>query len=120
MGDATSGPVCLSFNPQLRVEFRGSTVTSDAGLLLPRELDERLGLNALIEQLLADPRTGHHRQFPLRDLFRQSIYSRLAGYEDTNDAERLAEDPTFRMLASRARRGGRGALPATVPPSATA
>ena len=101
MGDATSGPVCLSFNPQLRVEFRVSTVTSDAGLLLPRELDERLGLNTLIEQHLADPRTGHNRQFPLRDLFRQSIYSRLAGYEDTNDAERLAEDPTFRMLASR-------------------
>ncbi len=43
MGDAKSGPVRLSFNPQLRVEFRGATVTSDAGLLLPRELDERLG-----------------------------------------------------------------------------
>jgi hypothetical protein len=50
MGDATSGPVRLAFNPQLRVEFRGATVTSDAGLLLPRELDERLGLSALIER----------------------------------------------------------------------
>ena len=48
MGDAESGPIRLSFNPQLRVEFRGATVTSDAGLLLPRELDERLGLDALI------------------------------------------------------------------------
>ena len=95
MGDAECGPVRLSFNPQLRVEFRGATVTSDAGLLLPRELDERLGLNTLIERHLVDPRTGHNRQFPLPDLFRQSIYSRLAGYEDTNDAERLAEDPTF-------------------------
>jgi len=100
MGDATSGPIRLSFNPQLRVEFRGATVTSDAGLLLPRELDERLGLSALIRRHLSDPRTGSNRQFPLPDLFRQSIYSRLAGYEDTNDAERLAEDPTFRMLAS--------------------
>jgi hypothetical protein len=100
VGDAASGPVRLSFNPRLRVEFRGATVTSDAGLLLPRELDERLGLNALIERHLTDPRTGHNWQFPLPDLFRQSIYSRLAGYEDTNDAERLAEDPTFRMLAS--------------------
>ena len=43
MGDATSDPIRLSFNPQLRVEFRGATVTSDVGLLLPRELDERLG-----------------------------------------------------------------------------
>ncbi len=43
MGGVKSGPVRLSFNPQLRVEFRGATVTSDAGLLLPRELDERQG-----------------------------------------------------------------------------
>jgi len=103
VGDAEIGPIRLSFNPQLRVEFRGATVTSDARLLLPPELDKRLGLDALIERHLTDPRTGHNRQFPLPDLFRQSIYSRLAGHEDTNDAERLAEDPTFRMLASRER-----------------
>src|SRR5881409_1473108 len=114
MGDATSGPVRLSFNPQLRIEFRGATVTSDAGLVLPRELDKRLGLDALIERHLTDPRTGHNRQFPLPDLFRQSIYSRLAGYEDTNDAERLAEDPTFRMLASRERRETSVALTSTL------
>ena len=101
-------------NPQLRVEFRGATVTSDAGLLLPRELDDQLRLDALIEHHLSDPRTGHNRQFPLRDLFRQSIYSRLAGYEDTNDAERLAEDPTFRMLASRERRETSVALTSTL------
>ena len=114
MGDVESGPVQLSFNPQLRVEFRGATVTSDAGLLLPRELDERLGLSALIERHLTDPRTGRNRQFPLADLFRQSVYSRLAGYEDTNDAERLAEDPTFRMLASRERREISVALTSTL------
>ena len=114
MGDAESGPVRLSFNPQLRVEFRGATVTSDAGLLLPRELDERLGLSALIDRHLIDPRTGRNARFPLADLFRQSIYSRLAGYEDTNDAERLAEDPTFRMLASRDRRDTSVALTSTL------
>ena len=64
MGDAESGPVQLSFNSQLRVEFRGATVTSDAGLLLPRELDERLGLSALVDRPLSDPRTGRNRQFP--------------------------------------------------------
>ena len=113
MGEAKSSPVRLSFNPRLRVEFRGATVTSDAGLLLPRELDERLGLSALIERHLTDPRTGRNLQFPLPDLFRQSIYSRLAGYEDTNDAERLAEDPTFRMLTSRERRETSVALTST-------
>lgn len=114
MGDAKSGPVRLSFNPQLRAEFRGATVTSDAGLVLPRELDEQLGLSALIERHLTDPRTGRNRQSPLLDLFRQSVYSRLAGYEDTNDAERLAEDPTFRMLASRERRETSVALTSTL------
>src|SRR5213594_1262252 len=114
MGDAESGPVRLSFNPQLRVEFCGATVTSDAGLLLPRELDERLGLNTLIKRHLSDPRSGYNRQFPLPEIFRQSIYSCLAGYEDTNDAERLAEDPTFRMLASRERRETSVALTSTL------
>jgi Transposase DDE domain group 1 len=114
VGDAESGPIRLSFNPQSRVEFRGATVTSDAGLLWPRELDERLGLSALIERHLSDPRTGRNSQSPLPDLFRQSIYSRLAGYEDTNDAERLAEDPTFRMLASRERRDTSVALTSTL------
>ena len=111
MGDAESGPVRLSFNPQLRVEFRGATVTSDAGLLLPRELDERLGLSALIDRHLTDPRTGRNSQFPLPDLFRQSIYSRLAGYEDTNDAERLAEDPRVGLLSPALRLQPRGRLP---------
>jgi len=87
-------------------------VTSDAGLLLPRELDERLGLSVLIDRHLTDPRNGRNSQFP--HLLRQSIYSALAGYEDTNDAERLAEDPTFRMLASRERRETSVALTSTV------
>ena len=56
MGDATSGPVRLSFHPQLPVEFRVATVTSDAGHLLPRELDERLSLRGPIERHLSDPR----------------------------------------------------------------
>ena len=88
MGDATSDPIQLSLNSQLRVEFRGATVTSDAGLLLPRALDEQLGLGALIERHLTDPRSGRNRQFPLVDLFRQSIYSRLRGHQRRGAAGR--------------------------------
>ena len=95
MGDATSGPVRLTFNPQLSVEFRGATVTSDTGLLLPCELDEHLGVSAVIEQHLTDPRTGHNRQFPLADPLRQSIYSRLAGYEDINTRNGWPRTPPF-------------------------
>jgi len=100
MGDTTSGLCRLSFNPQLRVEFRGATVTSAAGLLWPRELDERLGLGAPKERHRTDPSTGRTRQVPLPDLFRQSISSRLAGYENTNDAERLAAETHVRSCST--------------------
>lgn len=65
-----------------------------------RELDEKLGFGSLIDHRLVDRRQGKNTQFPLADLLRQSIYSRLAGYEDVNDAERLAQDPTFRLIGS--------------------
>jgi hypothetical protein len=68
----------------------------------------------LIERHLTDPRTGRNFQFALPDLFRQSIYSRLVDYEDTSDAERLAQDPAFRMLASRERRETSFALTSTL------
>jgi len=99
MGDAQNQPLQLSFNPRLRIEFQGSRVTSDGSLLLVRELDERLGFSNLIAQHITDPR-GKNTQFPLTDLVRQSIYRRLAGYEDINDAERLSHDPTFRLIGS--------------------
>ena len=83
-----------------KVDFQGSRVTSDGGLLLVRELDEHLGLSALIAQNIMDDRRGKDMQLPLPDLLRQSIYSRLAGYEDVNDAERLSQDPTFRLIGS--------------------
>jgi uncharacterized membrane protein len=75
-------------------------VTSDGGLLLVRELDERPGLTGLIQNHLVNSRSGRNTQFPLAVLFRQSAYSRLAGYEDLNDAIRLASDPTFRRMGS--------------------
>jgi len=65
-----------------------------------RELDERLGFGELIEQHLTDSRRGKNTQFPFADLLRQSVYSRLAGYEDVNDAERLCHDPAFRLIGS--------------------
>ncbi len=56
-------------------------------------------MSQLIEQHLTDSR-GKNTQFPLADLLRQSVYSRLAGYEDVNDAERVSADPTFRLIGS--------------------
>jgi len=101
VGESQNQPFQLSFNRLLRVDFQGSRVTSDGGLLVVRELDEHLRLTGLIQNYLVDSRTGRNTQFPLADLFGQSAYSRLAGYEDLNDATRLASDPTFRLMGSK-------------------
>ena len=81
-----------------------------AGLILVRELDERLGLGKLIDEHLSDPRQGLNKKFPLADLLRQSVYSRLAGYEDLNDAVRVSADPTFRLIGSKRNWDRGGAL----------
>jgi Transposase DDE domain group 1 len=101
MGEKQNQPFQLSFNGSLKVDFQGSRVTSDGGLILVRELDERLGLGDLIAHYLTDSRRGKNTQLPLADLLRQSVYSRMAGYEDVNDAERLSQDPTFRLIGSK-------------------
>lgn len=99
VGEKQSKPFQLGFNGFLKVAFQGSRVTSDADLILVRELDEYLGMSQLIEQHLTDPR-GTNTRLPLADLLQQSVYGRLAGYEDVNDAERVSADPTFRLIGS--------------------
>src|ERR1700722_16828790 len=101
VGERQNRPFQLSFNSSLKVDFQGALVTSDGGLILVRELDERLGLSELMDRHLSDSRRGKNVQLPLSDLLRQSIYSRLAGYKDVNDAARLSQDPTFRLIGSR-------------------
>jgi hypothetical protein len=87
-------------NQPFQLSFQGSRVASDGGLLLVRELDERLGLSGLILENVMDGRRGKNMQLPLPDLLRLPIYSSLSGYEDVNDAERLSQDPTFRLIGS--------------------
>ncbi len=109
MGEKENKPFQLTFNGFLKVDFQGSRVTSDGGLILVRELDERLGLGKLIDEHLSDSRQGLNKKFALADLLRQSVYSRLAGYEDLNDAVRVSADPTFRLIGSK-RNWDRGAV----------
>ena len=98
MGDRQNVPLRLDFDRQIKLEFHGSTVTSDAGLLAYRELDDALRLTDTAATDLLDSRTGQNTQHNLEALLRQSIYSRLAGYEDVNDAERLRLDPAMRII----------------------
>ena len=98
MGDSQNDCLRVDFDRQIKLEFRGTTVTSDGGLLAYRELDDALGLTSTAGSSLHDTRTGQNRQHSLTALLRQSIYSRLAGYEDVNDAERLCLDPALRAV----------------------
>src|SRR6516165_6066468 len=88
----------INFDRRLKVEFCGASVTSDAGLLVYRELDDALGLTALAGAMLSDGRRGKNTRHLLTGLLRQAVFSRLAGYEDVNDAERLARDPAMRWV----------------------
>jgi hypothetical protein len=98
MGDGEKAPLRLQFNPSVRLEFHGATITSDAGLLAFRELDDALGLTNTADDYLQESRSGRNIRHHLVPLLRQSIYSRLAGYDDTNDAERLCQDPAMRVV----------------------
>jgi hypothetical protein len=98
MGDGEKAPLRLHFNSKVRLEFHGSTITSDAGLLPFREFDHALGLTCIASDYLQESRTGRNIRHHLVPLLRQSICSRLAGYDDTNDAERLSQDPAMRVI----------------------
>src|ERR1700746_59689 len=112
MGESESESVRLDFDRRLMLQFRGSVATSDAGLLAYRELDGALGLTVMASDVLADARTGKNGRHALAGLFRQSVFGRLAGYEDVNDAERLRHDPAMRWIV-----GGKAAQGCAASPS---
>ena len=97
-GESSSGALRLDFDRRLMLQFRGSAITSDGGLLAYRELDDVLGLTTSGGERLAEARTGKNSRHLLVGLLRQSVFGRLAGYEDVNDAERLCRDPAMRWV----------------------
>ena len=97
-GEADKGVLRLDFDRRVMLQFHGATITSDAGLLAYRELDDTLGLTDTGAERLADARTGKNGRHRLVGLLRQSVFGRLAGYEDVNDADRLCRDPAMRWV----------------------
>src|SRR3712207_4471283 len=100
-GEAKAAPLRVAFDRRLKLEFHGTRITSDGGLLAYHELDDALDLTTTGMSALAEGRRGKNTRHRLLGLLRQAIYGRLAGYEDVNDAERLAHDPVMRAIVGR-------------------
>ena len=97
-GETELGDIRVGFDRRVKLEFHGSHITSDAGLLPFRDLDDALGLTEIAATALSDIRTGKNGRHSLIAQFRQSLFGRVAGYEDVNDADRLAKDPAMRWI----------------------
>lgn len=98
MGESKKIGLRPHFDWRLKLEFHGAKITSDAGLLAYREMDEVMGVTEMSISHLTDYRTGKNTQHTLLEMLRQAIYGRLAGYEDLNDADRLRFDPAMKTV----------------------
>ena len=97
MGESKRDGLRVDFDRRLKLEFHGSKITSDGGLLAYRELDDALDLTEVAGTIFQDSRTGKNGWHGMTGQFRQSVFGRLGGYEDVNDADRLGRDPAMRV-----------------------
>jgi len=97
-GESIEPHLRVDFDRRLKLEFHGSKITSDAGLLAYRELGDALGLTKVAGGLFQDSRTGKNGRHGMAGQFRQSVFGRLGGYDDVNDADRLGRDPAMRPI----------------------
>ncbi len=107
-GESRKPTLRVDFDRRLKLEFHGSKITSDGGFLAYRELDDALGLSEVAGDMFHDIRTGKNGWHGMTEQFRQSLFGRVGGYEDVNDAERLGRDPAMRwIVGGKAVRHGR-------------
>src|SRR5690348_10797004 len=99
-GRTDSEAIHLRIPAKLRVDFDGCTITSDAGLTLIREIDERFGITADVVSRGQRSAGSTIRRSHVGDIIRQRLYQIVAGYEDVNDASRFKDDPTFQVISS--------------------
>ncbi len=98
MGDRRKQALRVQFDGEINRRFHRAKITSDAGLLAFRELDEAFRLTEKGSTVLSDRRRGRDTQHTVLVMLRQGVYGRLAGYEDVNDADRLRVDPAMRRV----------------------
>src|SRR5215510_9567947 len=82
----------------VELDFDGGRLSSDAGVVLLKDIDAQLGLPRDLATVLKDPRAPHRITFTVEDLLKQRVYQIVAGYEDANDANTLRDDPIFKLM----------------------
>jgi hypothetical protein len=96
----------LLFQPQgprqVVADFDGGTITSDAGGLLLREVEQRFGIVRQCARCFTDHRDEEQIEFSVEELLLQRVMGLALGYEDLNDHEQLRHDPLLALLAGRA------------------
>ena len=99
MGEAQNWLFEPDFNRAVKILTADERITSDAGLLLLREADHRLGLTERLAGQLIDPRRPDRIRYELVELLRERLYGLALGYSTQDDADRLAHDPAMKLAA---------------------
>ncbi len=97
-------------NRRLSVQFSGLDLSSDAGLLLVRQAEERLGICRGLAGCIPEWREPAKVVHPLLDLVSQRVYQIVGGYEDANDSNQLRHDPIYKIACDRLPALGKNAL----------
>ncbi|MFD2615905.1 transposase, partial [Terrilactibacillus laevilacticus] len=88
----------LNFNKRIKVNFDGGNLTSDSGLLLYKEFDEKIGLSQSIQENLQVNDSVHHRKHANDEVVIQKIYQHIAGYHTDDHADELKREPMFTTI----------------------
>lgn len=103
MGDTRVAEIRPAFNGSLHIECREERITSDAGAVALREIDDALGMTQSLADRLVDPRDPDHITHPLVELLRTRLYLLAQGRRDQDDADTLRHDPALRLSVSERR-----------------
>jgi len=116
MTDCNTQPLLFASlgSKKIQADFKGGSLTSDAGALLLRQVDKKLGLLDALDCCLPDPRHASYTTHAQKTLLAQRIFGIALGYEDLNDHQTLRHDPLMQIVTER---GVQADAPLAAPPT---
>ena len=99
MGESQGRLFEPTFNRSVKISESDDRITSDAGVLIIREADHRLGITESLASQLRDPRNQGLIRYQMVELLRERVYGLAMGYATQDDADRMAHDPAMKLAA---------------------